>query len=67
MEGRSHSVVVVMGRMLQIVAAKDIARASFAYLCASAFGAADYIALSGNFSVLFLDRYCGQLLSMFLT
>lgn len=45
-----------MGRLFHILGAKDVARASFSYLCKSAFGAADYIAIAENFTVLLLDR-----------
>ncbi|KAG0624551.1 hypothetical protein M758_3G256000 [Ceratodon purpureus] len=45
-----------MGRLFHILASKDVARASFSYLCKSAFGAADYIAIAENFTVLLLDR-----------
>lgn len=55
-EGTSQPVVGSMGRQFHILAAKGVARASFSYLCKSAFGAADYFAIAENFAVVFLDR-----------
>jgi len=55
-EGTFQPIMGSMGRLFQILAAKDVARASFSYLCKSAFGAADYIAIAEKFTVLLLDR-----------
>ena len=55
-EGKSQPIVGSVGRLFHILAANDVARASFSYLCKSAFGAADYIAIAERFTVLLLDR-----------
>lgn len=55
-EGSSQPIVGSMGRLFHIFTAKEVARASFSYLCKSAFGAADYIAIAESSTVLLLDR-----------
>lgn len=55
-EGTDQRIEGFMGRSFRILAAEDVGRASFSYLCKSAFGAADYIAIAEMYSVLLLDR-----------
>lgn len=47
--------ISVKGRSFTVMAARNVARVSFAALCERPLGAEDYIALAGGFSTLFLE------------
>ncbi|CAM6090968.1 unnamed protein product [Calypogeia fissa] len=54
--GSITEIPVMMGRHLQILASKGVARTAFSVLCGGPYGAADYMAIAQSFQALFLER-----------